>query len=76
MSYCMSFFRASSLSSSVELKKPSCSVAETFETSPHEPLQVEDFLCGQGLESLPHLRFWAGALKLIRIIERPIEAWL
>jgi len=35
---------------------------------------VEDFLAGEEMDSLPNLRFWAGALKMIRIVERPIEA--
>ena len=41
------------------------------------PCQVEDFLAGGDLmsEDLENLRFWAGALKMIPIIERPIEAW-
>jgi len=45
----------------------------------YAPNQVDDFLSGASMDSLPNLRFWAGALKLIRIIERPIEAgwyWL
>lgn len=37
-------------------------------------LQVEDFIHGAQLEHLPNLSFWAGALKMVRIVERPIEA--
>ena len=40
---------------------------------PFSWLQVEDFLAGEDIENLGSLRFWAGALKMIRIIERPIE---
>ncbi len=29
---------------------------------------------GEQLEHLPNLSFWAGALKMVRIVERPIEA--
>lgn len=39
------------------------------------PNQVDDFLAGESLDTLHNLRFWAGSLKLIRIIERPIEAF-
>ena len=37
--------------------------------------KVEDFLSGESMDNLSNLRFWAGALKMIRIVERPIEAF-
>jgi len=35
---------------------------------------VDDFLAGGDLADLPNLCFWAGGLKMVRIVERPIEA--
>ena len=49
-----------------------CSISRCKSSTPALMCQVDNFLEGGDMED--NLMLWAGGLKLVRIVERPIEA--